>query len=188
MSQLLRLARNVVQWGKGVIIFPTLLHNSYTVGPPSSTSFTELARLYDELYPLAPTPIANAPSSLTSAATSFLAEVLTFFSPAVTLEEFYVNANRYLPRAANAETFVFLLKTGLVIHLLVHIELVEPTQMWLQGKTIIHSLSARIKTLITHCSYLTVEFKEYVLLVCSNLITIGTSEAEIFQVLGYFIW
>lgn len=187
MDQLMRLVRNVIQWGRGVIIFPTILQNSYTVGPPSSTSFAELAHLYDELYPLEPRT-SKHPLLATSSATAFLAEVLEFFSPAVTLEEFYVNAARFLPRAANTETFVFLLKTGLVMQLHVHIELIEPSQHWLQGKTITDEVTPRIKTLINNCTNIDNEYKEYVLLVCSNLLGTGISELEVFQVLGYFIW
>lgn len=188
MDQIIRLARNVVQWGRGVIIFPTCLQNSYTVGPPSSTSFIELATLYDELYPLAPRTSMNKPPLLTSPpVTSFLAEVLEFFSPAITLEEYYINTARFLPRAANTETFVFLLKTGLVMQLHIHIELIEPTQAWMQGKTIAKDIPPRIKTLVGNCQKLEKEFKEYVLLICSNLLSIGVHENEVFKALGYFI-
>ncbi|KAE9548938.1 hypothetical protein FO519_007844 [Halicephalobus sp. NKZ332] len=191
MVQVIRLARNVVQWGRGVIIFPTCLQNSYTVGPPGPTNFTELAKLYDELYPSAPRTSMNKPPLLTSPpVTSFLAEVLEFFSPAITLEEYYVNTARFLPRAANTETFVFLLKTGLVMQLHIHIELIEPTQIWLQGKSISKDITPRIKTLVGSCQLLKEEFegfKEYVLLVCSNLLTIGVTENEVFKILGYFV-
>lgn len=179
--------RNVVQWGRAVIAYPICLQNSYTVGAPTNVDLEEIAVFYNQMFPEPSRVTKHTESESRPPLTSGLAEILEFFSPVVTLEEFFMNASRFLPRAANMETVVFLLKTGLIIQLHVHVQLIEPSHTWLQTKSISKDLSPRIKTIINHCNYLEDEFKEFLLYVCSSILTLPLSEPDLFDALGTFI-
>uniref|UniRef100_A0A914Q897 Uncharacterized protein n=1 Tax=Panagrolaimus davidi TaxID=227884 RepID=A0A914Q897_9BILA len=158
------------------------------MGPskPSTVDLEDLAAYYNYLFP-DPTRVSKNGEIEKSVSTSILAEILEFLSPVVTLEEYFVNASRFHPRVANMETVVFLLKTGLIIQLHVHIQLIEPSQAWLQGKAISKDLSPRVKTLIKNCHHVEEIFKKYILLACSNILALPLSEPDLFEALGTLI-
>uniref|UniRef100_A0A914ZDN1 GATOR complex protein NPRL3 n=1 Tax=Panagrolaimus superbus TaxID=310955 RepID=A0A914ZDN1_9BILA len=186
MDQLMLFVHNLIQWGRAVISYPICLQNSYTIGEPSSVDIEDLAKYYNYLFP-DPTKVSKNGEIEKSLSTSILAEILELLSPVVTLEEYFVNASRFHPRAANMETVVFLLKTGLMIQLHVHIQLIEPSQAWLQGKSISKDLSPRVKTLIKNCHHLEEVFKEYILYACSDILSLPLSEPNLFEALGTLI-
>uniref|UniRef100_A0AC35FUA0 GATOR complex protein NPRL3 n=1 Tax=Panagrolaimus sp. PS1159 TaxID=55785 RepID=A0AC35FUA0_9BILA len=177
MDQLMLFVHNLIQWGRAVISYPICLQNSYTIGEPSTVDLEDLAAYYNYLFP-DPTRISKNGEIEKSVSTSILAEILEFLSPVVTLEEYFVNASRFHPRVANMET---------VIQLHVHIQLIEPSQAWLQGKAISKDLSPRVKTLIKNCHHLEEIFKKYILIACSNILAFPLSEPDLFEALGTLI-
>uniref|UniRef100_A0A7E4UQU3 GATOR complex protein NPRL3 n=1 Tax=Panagrellus redivivus TaxID=6233 RepID=A0A7E4UQU3_PANRE len=186
VNQILLFVRNLVNSMRAVIIFPICLSNTYAIGPESNMSLKELADFYDELFP-EKRNILRSQSEKESSKLHFLTEVLTFITPTTTLEDYFINTARLLPRAANTETIIFLLKTGLIVQTHMHFLLIEPSPKWHKGKDCSFEVSKRILTLISKCTALSDKFKSHVHKICSNCLKNKVPEMELFVALSDFI-
>ncbi|KAI1715395.1 phosducin domain-containing protein [Ditylenchus destructor] len=169
LSQVLLIVKHYLMWARAIVIYPICSTNVYTT-VPCLTSFSSMAKSFSEQFP-----------------DCSLAEILEQFSPPSTLGTFLAETALYSPVNMRIQMLIFLLRNQLLVQIHTYLYLLPPPSTHRLSGCDQSVLSPRIRTVIGNARDLAPEIRDYLLDLCSQAISSGVEESEVFWLLNSFI-